>query len=188
MIKQSLICYPGPGCTAVQSLHVEVQPLPAGGLGLRYRINADLARIRIPAPRPSAAVDGLWEHTCFEAFIAVEGESDYLEFNFSPSGQWAAYGFSGYRVRNAWTASRVPSINLAEDKGRLVLDAVIPAADLPRNLAGRPLQMGLTAVIESDDGGRSYWALHHPSDRPDFHHRAGFACILPHLAHPLQLS
>jgi hypothetical protein len=28
-------------------------------------------------------------------------------------------------------------------------------------------------VLETLDGQLSYWALHHPAERPDFHHRAG---------------
>jgi len=49
---------------------------------------------------------------------------------------------------------------------------------LPQNMAFKPLQLGLTAVIEANDGSRSYWALHHPEASPDFHHRAGFILSL----------
>ena len=34
--------------------------------------------------------------------------------------------------------------------------------------------IGLTAVIETATGAKSYWALHHPAEKPDFHHRNGF--------------
>lgn len=30
------------------------------------------------------------------------------------------------------------------------------------------------------DGGRAYWALHHPPGQPDFHHPPGFALRLPY--------
>ncbi len=59
--------------------------------------------------------------------------------------------------------------------GLLQLEAVIAAADLP---VGEPLELGLTAVIEEIDGSHTYWALHHPEARPDFHHRAGFTLSL----------
>jgi hypothetical protein len=36
----------------------------------------------------------------------------------------------------------------------------------------------LSAVIEAADGTISYWALKHPSDRPDFHHADSFAIQL----------
>jgi hypothetical protein len=174
LVNNSLICHAETACTAAQSLHVEVEQLPESGLRLRYELTGDLARLRIPAPQPPAAIDGLWQHTCFEAFIAVEGETQYHEFNFSPSGEWAAYSFSDYRVRKAWAISQAPLISVAQSKERLLLEAVIAAADLPPNRAGKPLQLGLTAVLEADDGSRSYWALHHPAGQPDFHHRTGF--------------
>jgi hypothetical protein len=175
--KHNLICHAGTGNTAVTSLLVELQPLPEGRLRLRYELTGDLTQLRLPAQQAPAAVDGLWEHSCFEAFIAVEGDSGYHEFNFSPSGQWAAYAFSDYRVRSDWTVSLAPTIRFTQTDGHLLLEAVIAAADLPPNRASQPFQLGLTAVIEANDGSRSYWALHHPEAHPDFHHRAGF--ILP---------
>jgi hypothetical protein len=35
-------------------------------------------------------------------------------------------------------------------------------------------RLGLTAVIEAADGTLSYWALHHPAARADFHNGGGF--------------
>ena len=51
------------------------------------------------------------------------------------------------------------------------MDAIIPSTALP---AAAPLQLALTAVIELTDGSKSYWALKHPGERPNFHHRDGF--------------
>jgi hypothetical protein len=178
MDNKILICHPDTLYTAVLAVHVKVEPEPQGSLHLSYELTGDLAQIRIPAPLSPAAVDGLWEHTCFEVFVAVAGEAGYHEFNFSPSGQWAAYAFSDYRVRRAWTASQTPAISFTHTHGHLQLEAVIAAADLPRNIAGKPLQLGLAAVIEASDGSLSYWALHHPEARPDFHHPSGFILSL----------
>ncbi len=173
-----LICHGDALSNAVQSLHVNVEPEPQGALRLRFQLTGDLRQIDIPAPLPSLAVDGLWEHTCFEMFVAVEGNANYHEFNFSPSGQWAAYAFSDYRIRNAWLISQAPIIRFIQTSEQLLLEAVIASADLPLNIAGKPFQLGLTAVIEANDGSRFYWALHHPEVRPDFHHRAGFILSL----------
>jgi len=179
MDNKILICHPGTLPTAVLAVHVEVEPEPQGSLRLSYELTGDLAQIRIPAPLSPAAVDGLWEHTCFEVFVAVAGETRYHEFNFSPSGQWAAYAFSDYRVRGTWTASQAPAISFTQTHGHLLLKAVIEAADLPQNIDGKPLQLGLAAVIEDSDDSLSYWALHHPEPaRPDFHHRSGFILSL----------
>jgi hypothetical protein len=178
MVNENLTCHTDTVSTAVQTVQVKVESQPQGALHLSYELTGDLAQICIPAPQPSEAVDGLWEHTCFEVFVAVAGKANYHEFNFSPSGQWAAYAFSDNRVRSAWTASQAPTIRFVQTNEYLLLEAVIVAADLPNNIAGKPFQLGLTAVIEANDGSRSYWALHHPEAHPDFHHRAGFILSL----------
>lgn len=179
MVKRSLNCFNSADCNSVQSLRVEVQSTLEGDLQLHYELTGDLIKLRIPAPHPPAQVEELWNHTCFEVFVGVEGEPGYHEFNFSPSGQWAAYAFSDYRKRIVWAARQAPEIITTRDQfGQLKLKAYIGTEDMPENMTGKRLQLGLAAVIESNDGDCSYWALLHPSERPDFHHRAGFACIL----------
>lgn len=178
MAKNTLICHPDKLCAAMESLSAGFEWLPEGHMKLRYELTGDLTQLRIPAPQPLGEADGLWEHTCFEAFIAVAGEAGYHEFNFSPSGQWAAYAFNGYRVLSTWKTSQPPLISCVNTHEHLLLEAVIAAADLPQNMAGKPFQLGLTAVLETNDGNLSYWALHHPVARPDFHHRAGFILSL----------
>jgi len=44
--------------------------------------------------------------------------------------------------------------------------------------AGRRWAMGLSAVIEEHDGTKSYWALDHGGDQPDFHDPACFSARL----------
>lgn len=170
MTTKILYCHPATPNDSIQSLTVTIAQSPEDGLTLRYRLAGDLARISIPAPRPPGAGDGLWRHTCFEAFGAAE-TSAYHEFNFSPSGQWAAYAFGDYRTPAAWTIAAPPVIEVSQSSHQLLLTARIAPGDLP---TGKGLQLGLTAVVESIDGSLSYWALHHPGERPDFHHRAGF--------------
>ncbi|MCX7097031.1 MAG: DOMON-like domain-containing protein [Methylococcales bacterium] len=177
-IKHALVCHPDTPSTAVVALQVSAQFQPQGQLLLRYELTGKLAQLRIPIPQAPTAVDGLWEHTCFEVFVGVEGDDTYHEFNFSPSGQWAAYGFSGYRQRSAWAASQPPAIRVNQLDGQLRMDAQIATADLPKNTGDFMLQLGLTAVVEQVDGSRSYWALHHPEAQPDFHQRAGFILSL----------
>jgi len=38
--------------------------------------------------------------------------------------------------------------------------------------------MGLSAVIEEEGGVKSYWAMTHASEKPDFHDAACFAAGL----------
>ena len=147
---------------------------------LTYELHADLARLLIPAPQPSAAADALWQHTCFEFFAAYDGAPGYHEYNFSPSGQWAAYAFADYRQRESAVVLPPPRTHLERHHDRLVLDVILPPAALPMRSAGSAagLRVGLSAVVETEDGQCSYWALRHPVGRPDFHHRDAFALSL----------
>lgn len=148
-----------------------------GDLRLCYTLRGPVAGLRVPTPRPPAAADGLWAHTCCEAFVGRPGSPAYREFNFSPSGEWAIYDFAAYRQRAAAaTGLPAPRIVLQRAADALVLDVQVAAAALPD---GRPLALGLAAVVESADGTLSYWALRHPAERPDFHHRDAFALTLP---------
>lgn len=167
-------------CPAVKALTVSLARQADGGVCLRYQLDADLAMLRFPPAQAAGFADGLWEHTCFEAFIGVQGESRYHEFNFSPSRQWAAYAFGGYRERLAWAVGKPPQLDIAflPVEGRFQLEAIISADQLPDNPENRPFEAGLTAVIEAVAGEKSYWALLHPAERPDFHQRNGFVAIL----------
>ncbi len=68
----------------------------SGLLQLTYRVFGALGRIEIPRTEPALRTDELWKHSCFEAFFGA-GDG-YYEFNLSPSTQWAAYRFDGYRT------------------------------------------------------------------------------------------
>lgn len=172
----TLVPYPGTAAPAVAAIAVEVGFTAVGELSLAYRLTGDLAGLAIPDPLPPGPADGLWEHTCFEAFIAAGDGPAYREFNFSPSGQWAAYGFSAYRQRDGFKAPVPPRLGLRRLAGQLELEAVLPPELLP---PGAGLRLGLTAVVEGADGGKTYWALAHPGPRPDFHLREAFALALP---------
>ena len=175
-----LLAHPGTPAPAVRELRVTVEPDPAqGGWWLRYTLGAALAALRLPPPaaQPGPA-DGLWRHTCFEAFVGTAQGAAYREFNFSPSGDWAAYAFSAPRQRaSAGHLPLAPRLQWRQGVGTLTLDAWLPQGVLPS--ANTPHALGLSAVIETDDGRLSYWALAHPAPQPDFHHRAGWTARLP---------
>lgn len=148
------------------------------GLRLLYTVSGDTAGLRIPPVTTPGPADGLWQHTCFEAFVAAEGDVAYREFNFSPSGQWAAYRFAGERQRDTSPAPDLPApvMQLTITPTLLTLDVHLPHAALPS--PAPHLALALCAVIEELDGRLSYWALQHPQARPDFHHPAGRALRL----------
>lgn len=144
----------------------------AQGLRLEYRLRGAIAPLRLPPPAAPQAADGLWQHTCCEAFVAVPGEPAYREFNFSPSSRWAAYRFDAYRQRDMdWQPPAQPVVSLQAAGEDIRLLADIPASLLP---ASACLDVGLTVVIETLTGDKSYWALRHCGQQPDFHLRDSF--------------
>jgi hypothetical protein len=156
-----------------------------GALRLRYVLAADARQVRIPAPAPAGGrADGLWAHTCFEAFVRTAESPEYVELNFSPSGEWAAYRFESYRQGMTPAAlAEPPGLSMRRRDGQLELEAEVrlDAELAPWMLAaaaGRPLRIALSAVVEDQEGRLSYWALRHPPGRPDFHHPDAFALAL----------
>ena len=148
---------------------------PGGTLLLRYRLTGSMAAVRLPPPAASVRKSDLWRHTCFEAFVQAEGEEGYLEFNLSPSTEWAAYAFDGYR-RGMRPAEATPAIAVEQGPDVLDLTATLDlGAALP---SAADWRIGLSAVVETGEG-LSYWALAHPPGRADFHHPDCFALELP---------
>jgi len=149
-------------------------------LKLDYVITGDIDGIALPALQIPQRADNLWQHSCFEAFVALN-DTAYLELNFTPSRLWAMYSFSNYRAGMApATDMRRPDIFI--EKGGLqyfMLTAFVDLSHLPCDLVlSSPLTIGLSAVIETSDKQKSYWALSHPAGKPDFHHRDCFALQL----------
>jgi len=174
-----LTCHPASPCLAVTAIAVSVEATADDGLALRYRIRGTPDGLRLPSPLPPGPADGLWQHTCCEAFIAGGDDPGYREFNFSPSGQWAAYRFTGYReLDSSFAPPAAPQISLQALADGFQLDARLAASLLP---ADRLLQLGLSVVIEAADGSKSYWALAHGGARPDFHLRQSFTLTLNRL-------
>jgi hypothetical protein len=171
----TLVSHPEASSQAVHSLEVcaSLHPEYARALTFTYTLTGDRGRIKIPSPQPSAKVDGLWRHTCFEAFLSGKGDSTYWEFNFSPSGEWARYHFSSYRNSSPLEeGDPAPQITTWRMTHGVKVDASI---HLPRSLTAQPLRIALSAVIEEQNGLLSYWALRHPPGKPDFHHSDAFA-------------
>jgi hypothetical protein len=175
----SLVRHPETRASAARAIVVRVARVPGGTLELSYAIRGDPERLRVPEPRPPRAADGLWRHTCCEAFVALAGASAYHEFNFSPSGEWAAYAFEHYREgRQLVGEGGEPRIVVRRAADGLELDASVPLARLSSEHAGGKITLALSAVIEDENASRSYWALKHAPGKPDFHHPDAFALTL----------
>lgn len=161
----------------VEELTVEVSWAGNRRLKLVYSLVGDLYALRLPEIRTPMRTDGLWRHTCFEAFIGHAGCPEYWEYNLSPSRAWAAYQFTGYREGMAPLMKGAPPESRVESgEDHLTLEAVLDLSWLPDQLAG--LRLGLAAVIEDRAQMVSHWALKHPAEKPDFHHADGFVLDL----------
>jgi len=164
---------------AVSGIEVEAERVGPQSLRLRFVVGGDIDRVLWPERVPQGRADELWKHTCFEAFVRAGEGGGYIEVNLSPSGQWAAYAFDGYReaMRSA-DGVELRDLFRDPDDGRYEFEAVLDLdrLGLPED---RPWRVGLSAVIEEASGTRSYWALAHPPGKPDFHHSDAFVLDLP---------
>ncbi len=133
----------------IHAVEVEIVMTDPDDILLRYFV--DGSGLSLPEWKSPARADELWGTTCFELFLAEAADSAYYEFNFSPSSQWAAYAFTGYRegrrdlpLAVAPFVDRFPTLGPEDGTPHYALDADVDLADMPR----RRLRMGLSAVIE----------------------------------------
>jgi hypothetical protein len=176
----SLTRHPATASAAVDQIEVQVVRPRSAALELRYTVSGDLDHLLIPAESLSHRADKLWQHTCFEAFVAAMEATGYHEFNFSPSTEWAIYRFSAYREGMTAVAPVLPPrLSVHRMADRLTFAARIDLESLPELRGSGGLRLGLSAVIEGAQHGLTYWALAHPPGKPDFHHPDGFALTLP---------
>jgi hypothetical protein len=179
-MRLALRRHPDSRCVAATRIDVEVSRPCAGSLVLAYVVYGKLSELRLPPIIAPARSDELWRQTCFEAFVGTAAGAAYYELNFAPSTQWAAYRFSGYRSGMCVaTEISAPRIEVESAPDRYTLQAALKLdglSGLPRDTGWR---LGLAAITEDTNGGKSYWALAHPPGKPDFHH---FDCFAHELA------
>lgn len=170
---------PHPETPPSEALRLWAQVDYAGAFGamgtcnIWFGIDAPLRRFLIPQTKDPGRRDELWKTTCFEAFVQQYGVDAYREYNFAPDGNWAAYDFAS--PRKGMVDAEIgnpPYIRLEDNLTWWTLGATFALE------AGRRWALGLTAVIEEAEGTKSYWALAHGKERPDFHDPACFTARL----------
>jgi hypothetical protein len=168
--------HPASPCPAIRRFLVAIEASPGSReLMIRFRIDGEVGRLRLPLPEVARRRDGLWQHSCFEAFLRADAGDSYHEFNFAPNGDWAAYRFGSRRAERSLPDLPPPRVLLARHGDHCMLTAGIPISALPELTGAASIGAGLAAVIEAADGGLSYWALAHAGEKPDFHDPATFA-------------
>lgn len=173
-----LTCHPTTPCEAVYHIRAKVSTSNTGTLALRYTLDGDIGDLRVPIEATPRRADNLWQHTCFEAFIAAKDAVGYHEFNFAPSGEWTVYRFDAYRKGMTAIEAAQPIITMHRAAQHLVLEVVVDLKPFLGFKGHAELRLALSAVIEESNGRLSYWALAHPPGKPDFHHADGFTLAL----------
>lgn len=177
----ALVPHPAHPPLAVRSVEADIlfpQSGPMSGMAMvRYRVDG-IGALVLPAFSGRGRQEELWQTTCFELFAAGPGTA-YREFNFATSGRWAVYDFdarrSGMREFNPTT---MPEITAQSGDRLLAVTATISARDLLGGEQAMFDRAGLTVVLQEEGGVKSYWALAHGNDRPDFHDPACFTARL----------
>ncbi len=113
--------------------------------------------------------DEIWKSTCFELFVLGADDRSYSEFNFAPNGDWAAYHFDDYREGMKNLTIMRPNVELITNEGALSVVIELATETIPINNNG----IGICSILETQDG-KSYWALKHCKDKPDFHQKHCF--------------
>lgn len=148
-------------------------------LVLTFRLEGDIEDLFLPAPGPPLPKDELWRRTCLEAFIRPGSARAYYEFNLSPSGEWAAYGFDDRRSGMRPISIPTPETTSSQGAGVFTLRASLDLSTVPDLAAALPWRLNIAAVTEDLSGAHAWWALSHPSEAPDFHHPDAFTLWLP---------
>ena len=167
-------CCPAP---AVARVDVDVRRSSKERLDLRYRVEGDLNRIEIAPRNEGGRADNLWQATCFELFLRPVGGTGYAEFNFSPSGRWAAYSFARHREGMSELGLSSPPV-VTTTRGTHALETNV-ALSLEGLQAAGPCLLNFSAILLDKERGRSFWAVVHPAGEPDFHDPACFTLELP---------
>ncbi|KLI63896.1 DOMON-like domain-containing protein [Aurantiacibacter marinus] len=160
---------------SIRRVEARILSMTDAWMRVRWRIDGP-DKLVIPPFAGRGRADELWQTTCFELFIMPkDGTPAYSEFNMSPSERWAAYDFDDYRdgMRQR-DFSREPDCVMRSGQSIAIFDAALPRVQLP----GPPCAIGLCAVLEETGGVKSYWALTHTKDQPDFHDPACFTAGL----------
>ncbi|MCM8556868.1 hypothetical protein [Sphingomicrobium sediminis] len=162
----ALTAHPDHPTDAVRGISVDLRG-DEEGVALAYHLDGDLDRIKLPEMGTLRREDRLWRSTCFEMFLR-HGNVGYREYNFAPDGRWSAYRFGSYRHARSNLPNRCSIVTARVEDGY-----TLSARVMGQGLAGHDI--GLSVIVEEQDGTKSFWAVKHPPGKADFHNEACFA-------------
>lgn len=123
--------------------------------------------------QPASKADFLWQQTCFEVFIGIRNQDEYLEINLSPAQLWQCYGFEEYRYPESIPPQKNDGAEVIELKRtHYGLNATV---NIGRFLAANKASInqifiGISAVLNTTQG-EQFYALQHTSPQADFHNK-----------------
>jgi hypothetical protein len=142
-------------------------------ISAEFMLQGDTSAISWPAPSAEVKLGhDLWKHTCFELFLAEPNSLAYWEYNFSPSRQWSIYAFKDYRQPAPFPITHTPIIEPPQLSDTAFTMQV--RFNLEPQLINKLLIIGVSAIIETTDGERHFYAIKHCGSKPDFHLRESF--------------
>ena len=150
-------------------------------LSVFYGMQGDIDNLLLPVATTSTRQDDLWRATCFEFFLAAPDSPEYWEFNMSPSSAWNVYHMDAYRRIGFCEEHRIQQLPFEFQKTDVKDSRDIHSyfLDISVNLtpilpAEQKIQVGITAILQTNDHNETYWALAHPGQQADFHLRDSF--------------
>ncbi len=163
----------------------EISRSPDNQLNVIYHLQGAIDDIDLPASSPAPTRRWqLWESTCCELFIAQSNfqqsnfqQSNYWEVNLSPNHNWNVFALTDYR-QGIQEASQIGNLRIITQRynDRFTLETSLPLSDIVAPTAA--LDISATAVIQTQAGDITYWAIQHCGSEPDFHQRDSFALRL----------
>ena len=118
--------------------------------------------------------DFLWEQTCYEIFIGIQGDDAYREVNLSPSQAWQAYQFEEYRYPEDMPPKPAYDIELNQLKRThygLSVSLDLTEFMLAHKLKWPDVFIGLSAVLKTTQGDQFYAMQHSSGQQADFHNK-----------------
>ncbi len=152
--------------------------LDRNGLHVVFELHDPHATVKFSRPGSTRSRrDELWRTTCFELFLKPEHSDLYWEINLAPHGDWNAYRLSGYR-KDLHPEAEVADIPIKAEHSGAALASLRATVPLPAALTAGAFQIGVSCVIEGQDGAIRYFALRHAGAKPDFHDPRSFTLRL----------
>ncbi len=148
-------------------------------IDITFTVIGELSKLYVPNKNNSPQrLDNLWKRTCFETFVKESAQSNYIEINASPSGDWALYSFTDYHQDMA-DATEITDFKVDSeiDKSKNILRCWYSVNLKPFHLPDNNLDIGLSCILEDDRSALSYWAVNHKKEKPDFHLASNFIHI-----------